>query len=254
MRHAANFSPEWGYLAPRPGFLRSARFIVMAGAIGATAGAAVVFSLVDRPVAEGSVAARTLVPQPVASAPVALSTPVAAGSAVVTDAPPVLAPRQAVAVAPGAMPVQRPLNRKPRLAYRAAPRDIGPRHDDDAQHSGQRYAQQPASVAGPPAAQRSATIPALAPAKPLAPRAKVPAAGASLATASAQSGESPSAGARDDDSLLAKTIGITDRVVGASQRAVAAVGVVPSWFGSIGDRFGGENPTPRPQANLLGEF
>src|ERR1700733_14321622 len=48
MRHAANFNSEWGYLALRPGFRRSARLVVVAGAIGATAGAAVVFSLVDR--------------------------------------------------------------------------------------------------------------------------------------------------------------------------------------------------------------
>jgi hypothetical protein len=66
MRHAANFNPEWGYLAPRAGFLRSARLVVVASAIGATAGAAVAVSLVERPVAEESVAARTLVPQSVA--------------------------------------------------------------------------------------------------------------------------------------------------------------------------------------------
>jgi hypothetical protein len=91
MRHAANFNPEWGYLAPRPGFLRSARLVVLAGAIGAVAGAAVVVSLVDRPVAEGSVAARTLVPQPVASMPVAsmsvASVPVAAVSAPLAPLP-----------------------------------------------------------------------------------------------------------------------------------------------------------------------
>jgi hypothetical protein len=63
MRHAGNFNPEWGYLAPAPSFLRTARIVVVASVIGATAGAAVVFSLVDRPAAEESVAA--------ASAPVA---------------------------------------------------------------------------------------------------------------------------------------------------------------------------------------
>jgi hypothetical protein len=62
MRRAGNFNPEWGYLAPVPGFLRTARIVVVATAVGATAGAAVVFSLVDRPVAEESVAARTLAP------------------------------------------------------------------------------------------------------------------------------------------------------------------------------------------------
>ena len=64
MRHAGNFNPEWGYLAPAPNFLRTTRLFVVAAAIGATASAAVVFSLMDRPAAETSVAARTLV-QPV---------------------------------------------------------------------------------------------------------------------------------------------------------------------------------------------
>jgi hypothetical protein len=64
MRHAGNFNPEWGYIAPAPNFLRVARVFVGAAAIGATASAAVVFSLMDRPATETSVAARTLV-QPV---------------------------------------------------------------------------------------------------------------------------------------------------------------------------------------------
>ena len=61
MRHAGNFNPEWGCLVPAPSFLRSVRLVVVATAIGATASAAVVFSLADRPVAEETVAARTLV-------------------------------------------------------------------------------------------------------------------------------------------------------------------------------------------------
>ena len=64
MRHNGNFNPEWGYLAPAPNFLRTTRLFVVAAAIGATASAAVVFSLMDRPAAETSVAARTLM-QPV---------------------------------------------------------------------------------------------------------------------------------------------------------------------------------------------
>jgi len=71
MRHAGNFNPEWGYLAPAPNFLRTTRLFVVAAAIGATASAAVVFSLMDRPAAETSVAARTLVQpvEPARSAP-----------------------------------------------------------------------------------------------------------------------------------------------------------------------------------------
>jgi hypothetical protein len=61
MRHVGNFNPEWGYLAPAPSLLRTARVFVVAVVIGATASAAVVFSLMDRPTAEPSVAARTLV-------------------------------------------------------------------------------------------------------------------------------------------------------------------------------------------------
>ncbi len=77
MRHARNFNPEWGYLAPAPSFMRTARIVVVAAAVGASAGAAVVFSLVDRPTAEESVAARTLA-RPVASAPAAVTMPAAA--------------------------------------------------------------------------------------------------------------------------------------------------------------------------------
>jgi len=64
MRFADNFNPEWGYLAPAPSFMRTARVAIVAAAIGATSGAAVVFSLIDRPAAEEtSIAARTLVQQ-----------------------------------------------------------------------------------------------------------------------------------------------------------------------------------------------
>lgn len=60
------------------------------------------------------------------------------------------------------------------------------------------------------------------------------------------------AAARTDDSLLAKTIGIKDHVVSVTQRAVSAtIGVIPSWFGSLGDRMGGEGQSPRPPANLV---
>jgi len=77
MRHAGNFNPEWGYVAPAPNFFRTARLFVVAAAIGATASAAVIFSLMDRPVAETSVAARTLV-RPVEPASPARSAPLMA--------------------------------------------------------------------------------------------------------------------------------------------------------------------------------
>jgi hypothetical protein len=77
MRRAGNFNPEWGYLAPAPSFMRTARIVIVSAAVGATAGTAVVFSLVDRPAAEESVAARTLA-QPVAAASTPISLPAAA--------------------------------------------------------------------------------------------------------------------------------------------------------------------------------
>lgn len=60
MRYAGNFHPEWGYLSPAPSFVRTARVVLVAAAIGATTGAGVVFSLVGRADTETSVAARTL--------------------------------------------------------------------------------------------------------------------------------------------------------------------------------------------------
>jgi hypothetical protein len=49
MRSAGNFHPEWGYLAPAPSFMRTARLALVATAVGATAAAVVVVSLLDRP-------------------------------------------------------------------------------------------------------------------------------------------------------------------------------------------------------------
>ena len=77
IRRKARSAPEWGYVAPAPGFMRTARLIVVAAIIGVTAGAAIVFSLLDRPVAEELVAARTLVEQG-AARPVTAGTSVAA--------------------------------------------------------------------------------------------------------------------------------------------------------------------------------
>ena len=86
MRFTGNFHPEWGYLAPAPNFMRTARVVVVATAIGATAGAAVVLSLAERS-APGAVAdaGKTMVVvhslvQPAeaaasATAPIAATTP-----------------------------------------------------------------------------------------------------------------------------------------------------------------------------------
>jgi hypothetical protein len=79
MRFSENFNPEWGYLSPAPGFMRTVRITVVAAAIGAIAGGGVVFSLVEHPEPEeASIAARTLIePAGDLSAPVAPSSRVA---------------------------------------------------------------------------------------------------------------------------------------------------------------------------------
>ena len=111
-------------------------------------------------------------------------------------------------------------------------------------------------VAPTPPVQRPIPVVALAAPKAAAPRSKNQVVGASLpapAPAQAQPVDPvPQAAARTDDSLLAKTIGIKDQVVSVTQRAVSAtIGVIPSWFGALGDRVGGEGQSPRPPANLV---
>jgi hypothetical protein len=60
MPQSGNFNPEWGYLAPAPGFLRTVRVVLVATTVGVVAGAGVVFSLVGHPAEEIAVAARTM--------------------------------------------------------------------------------------------------------------------------------------------------------------------------------------------------
>ena len=61
MRSTSNFHPEWGYLAPAPSFMRTARLVLLATAIGGTLGAGAVFSWAGHPAPELSVGERTLV-------------------------------------------------------------------------------------------------------------------------------------------------------------------------------------------------
>ncbi len=124
MRFAGNFHPEWGYLAPAPNFMRTARVVVVATAIGATAGAAVVLSLAERS-APGAVAdaGKTLVVvhslvQPAeaaarAAAPVAAATPTAIVAPIVTAAP--VAPAAPVKVQASVQPTpaNTPVTRQP---------------------------------------------------------------------------------------------------------------------------------------------
>jgi hypothetical protein len=116
MRSTGNFSPEWGYLAPAPSILRTVRVVLVATAVGATAGAGVVLSLVDHSAGDGdrvAVAAHAIVTSaqadpiqaPVASA--ASAAPIAAAAPAISDAK--IAPARvttAVAAPAVQMPVQ----------------------------------------------------------------------------------------------------------------------------------------------------
>jgi len=70
-----------------------------------------------------------------------------------------------------------------------------------------------------------------------------------LVIAQAQPGEGAAPAARHDDVFFTEVI--KDRVVAATQRAVAVIGAIPSWFGAIGDRIGGDGNAPRPPADLV---
>jgi len=54
--------------------------------------------------------------------------------------------------------------------------------------------------------------------------------------------------ARQPDSLLAKTLTIKDSVVHATLHAVSAIGGIPNWIASLGDRLGGAST---PSASRL---
>ena len=69
-----NFHPEWGCLAPAPSFLRTMRTVLVATAVGATAGGGVVLSVVGYSAGQTSVAERTLV-RPVPAVPTSVSAP-----------------------------------------------------------------------------------------------------------------------------------------------------------------------------------
>jgi hypothetical protein len=77
MRHAMNFHPEWGCLAPAPSLLRTMRTVLVATAVGLIAGGGVVFSLAGQSAGQTSVAGRTLV-RPIPAVSTSVSAPQAA--------------------------------------------------------------------------------------------------------------------------------------------------------------------------------
>jgi hypothetical protein len=141
MRFAGNFHPEWGYLAPAPNFMRTARVVVVATAIGATAGAAVVLSLAERS-APGAVtdAGKTLVVvhslvQPAeaaasVTAPVAAAAPAPVIAPVATAAPaaPIApaAPAKVQASVQPSAPANPPIIRQPSAPVTASAPAIAP--------------------------------------------------------------------------------------------------------------------------------
>src|ERR1043165_1190842 len=124
MRSAGNFSSEWGYLAPAPSFARTARVVLVATAIGATAGAGVVLSLMDRsgepektPTAARAIVTSIRTAAVPAIAPIAPAT--AAAPAIASPPATAAKPSSAAAVAATA-PSEKP-NRAARTAPRATP-------------------------------------------------------------------------------------------------------------------------------------
>ena len=68
MRSQWDLHPEWGYLAPSPGFIRTARAVGLATVVGAIVGGSVI-AWISHSATETSVAARTLVNAPVEPRP-----------------------------------------------------------------------------------------------------------------------------------------------------------------------------------------
>jgi hypothetical protein len=212
MRSAGNFSPEWGYLAPAPSLARTARVVLVATAIGATAGAGVVLSLVERP-AEAQkmpIAARAIVTSVRETAVPSVAPTVS--SAAVTS------PATAVSAAPAAAPTPVAASTPPpalkpsasaRTAARATPQI------------------QPQAVNPPPAASPSTVVtatPALVPPASATPAQSTPASSTTAAPLSASNSAPATATVAITASASATTaVGSS----GASQAADAAPAEVP---------------------------
>jgi hypothetical protein len=122
MRSGGNFNPEWGYLAPAPSFMRTARLVLVATAVGATAGAGVVLSLVERPATteagKTAIAAHALVTSVQAATPPAAA--VSSAAPMVSSVSPVTAANAAPVTTPGAVPAQSPVQASVEMAPRPA--------------------------------------------------------------------------------------------------------------------------------------
>jgi|GEM_PF-1171988 len=84
-----------------------------------------------------------------------------------------------------------------------------------------------------PARTKAATAPALPPHAPLL-----------IAQTDQPAGAAPAADAAPESkSLVTRTLEIKDHVVGATLHVVSAIGSIPSWIASMGDRIGGSGAT-----------
>ena len=107
----------------------------------------------------------------------------------------------------------------------------------------------PAPAAAPPPAPRAVATAVIA--KPVPARAKVatapvlpPHAPLQIAQADQPVSAAPAADpAPESKSLLTRTIEIKDHVLGATLHVVSAIGNIPSWIASMGDRVGGSDTT-----------
>jgi hypothetical protein len=84
----------------------------------------------------------------------------------------------------------------------------------------------------------------------LPPHAPLMIAQADLPLAAAPATSAPA----EQKSLLTRTIEIKDHVVGATLHAVSAIGGIPSWIASMGNRIGGGDTTPTPVVPAARQF
>jgi hypothetical protein len=233
MRSAGNFSPEWGHLAPAPSLARTARVVLVATAIGATAGAGVVLSLVERP-AEAQktpIAARAIVTSvretAVPSAAPTVSTAAVSSPATAVSAAPVPASGTAAASTP---PPAAKSDASARTAARAIPQ-------------AQRQAANP-PLAAPPSTVVTATSPLVLPASatpaPSAPATSLSASNSGPAPAPATAGTT----ANPNVSVAAASSSAATVAIGSSE-APKAVDAAPTDVTENPSIIAPETPPPK---------
>jgi hypothetical protein len=221
MHRAGNLNLEWGFLAPAPSFLRTARLVVVATAIGATTSAAVVFALLRQPAAEESIAARTLV-QSVGQAPPTGRAPVVAQTQIqhAADAGTSAASESANAPAHSRVPAAVALAGAPSMMADAPP-------TRGASEISASPAQEAAPPPKPPSKKPRLTSSDERPvvAARYANRPPPPSAGNAAHNNVIRYDNSNVV--HHDESVVGRTIRVTGEIVAATQRAIFAVAVIP---------------------------